>query len=63
MTLNDAIELLCRIHIRDDKLTDFVVEIGAAPSTKYEHDHYVEAWRAMFEARAKYRGLVIAAMP
>lgn len=43
MTLDDAIELLCRVHLRHPTSTFWHVEVGAIP-TGYDAALYPEAW-------------------
>lgn len=42
MTLFEAIQIVARVHTRDDDEIGFVVEMGATP--RYDHNRYVKAW-------------------
>jgi hypothetical protein len=55
MTLDDAIELLCRVHTRDDPEIGFTVQMGVAPINPWDYDNYVPAWEALIQHRARRR--------
>lgn len=50
MSLSDALEVLARVHTRDDSLVGFSVAMGATPDPGISQHCYVEAWRAVRKA-------------
>lgn len=60
MTLDEAIEVLCRTHLRDVELqdgrVDFEIMMGASPF-HYDERYYVQAWQTLFEHRQSKRRL------
>ena len=55
MSLYGAVELLCRVHTRDDERTGFCIEMGATPWYPWNRDHYAEAWLALLKYRDEQR--------
>lgn len=51
MDLIQAIDILCRVHLREDPDFGYVVEMGATPRPFEGHDRYAEAWGALFNFR------------
>jgi hypothetical protein len=54
LTLNDAIEVLCRVHTREDPDCGFTVE-SCAPINPWDYDRYVPAWAALIKHRDEAR--------
>lgn len=44
MHLEDAIKLLCGVHLRAMEFDDWEVEMGALPVVPWDCDNYVQAW-------------------
>ncbi len=50
ITLDQALDVLIRVHTRDDPKTGFAVETGAAPHhVGMPQSDYVQAWRVVRE--------------
>lgn len=54
MTIDEAIEVLCRVHTRDDPEAGFTVQMVARPDP-WDHYHYVPAWEALIKHRNEAR--------
>lgn len=51
ITIEAALNLLARVHTRDDDLTGFCVQMGATPQPWDCSEHaYVQAWAAVRRA-------------
>lgn len=51
MTLDQAIDLLIKVHTEDDPVTGFRILVGADPHTRFfgPVENYTEAWRVVRE--------------
>jgi hypothetical protein len=47
MKLDEAIKLLCGVHLRAMEFDDWEVRMGALPKTPWDQRDYVEAWSAL----------------
>ena len=47
MTLDDAIRLLCGVHLRAVEFDDWHILMGAMPDTPWDHQGYPSAWAAL----------------
>lgn len=55
MTLNQAIMLLCGVHLKAMEFDDWEVRMGALPETPWDQKDYVEAWSALRDRALKGR--------
>lgn len=55
MALDEAICLLCRVHLRAIEFDDWHVVIGAIPETSWDAQDYPRAWEALREHVMKGR--------
>ncbi|MBZ9656597.1 hypothetical protein [Phyllobacterium lublinensis] len=51
MTLDQALQILARVHLREDSEVGFVIEIGATPSfgSMVSEGEYVDAWAVVWQ--------------
>lgn len=58
MTLDEAIEVLCRTHLQDvcfaDGQMDFEIMMGVSPQP-FDRDYYVAAWQTLWQHRQERR--------
>lgn len=50
MSLERALHILTRVHLREDDLAGFVVQMGARPDygNLVSQEEYIEAWEAVW---------------
>jgi hypothetical protein len=55
MTLDQAISLLCGVHLAAMEFDDWRVRMGATPETPWDREGYVEAWSVLRDHILKSR--------
>lgn len=55
--LEQAISLLCGVHLRAMEFDDWEVRMGAMPETPWDRDGYVEAWSVLRDHLLRSRTL------
>lgn len=56
MSIDQAIEILCRVHVASDYAGLFSIKMGATPGVDVSETEYVEAWAVLVRLRAVSRG-------
>jgi hypothetical protein len=58
MSLDEAISLLARVHLRHVEAEDWHVMVGATPSGSWEYEDYPRAWAALRKRLMEYRASI-----